>query len=79
MMVLLKERSKVLAEEMGWSLDRAAGYLEGEKYRNSGQELSPYLKVGIDEYARGFRAGYYKREEQLAPSSVRDIASARQA
>ena len=78
-MVLLKEKSKVLAEEMGWSLDRAAGYLEGERFRQEGKELSAYLKVGIDEYARGFRAGYYKREKPVHAPNVHDIASARHA
>jgi len=78
-MVLLKEKSKLLAEETGWSLDRAAGYLEGEKFRQNGQVLSAYLKVGIDEYARGFRAGYYKREAPVRTSNVHEIASARQA
>ena len=75
-MVLLKERSKVLAEEAGWSLDRAAGYLEGERYRKHGMELSAYLKVGIDDYARGFRAGYYKREEPVRATNVHHIAEA---
>jgi len=79
MMVLLKEKSRVLAEQTGWSLDRAAGYLEGEKYRSRGQELSAYLKVGIDEYARGFRAGYYKRDNPVPASNVHDIAKARHA
>ena len=79
MMVVLKEKSKTLAEEMGWSLDRAAGYLEGERYRQEAKELSAYLKVGIDEYARGFRAGYYKRETTVHPSNVHHIASARHA
>ena len=79
MMVLLKEKSKELAEEMGWSLDRAAGYLEGERYRKGGMEPSAYLKVGIDDYARGFRAGYYKRNEPARAAKVHNIASARRA
>ncbi len=78
-MVLLKEKSRLLAEETGWSLERAAGYLEGEKYRKNGQSLSAYLKVGIDEYARGFRAGYYKRDKPVRPSNVHEIGAARQA
>ena len=76
-MVLLKEKSKVLAEEMGWSLDRAAGYLEGERYRTGGMEPSAYLKVGIDDFARGFRAGYYKRTEPVGAARVHNIANAR--
>jgi len=57
----------MLAEEKNWSLDRAAGYRDGERYRKSGQELSAYLNVGIDEYARGFRAAYYERDEPVHP------------
>ena len=79
MMALLKEKSKVLAEETGWSLDRAAGYLEGERYRNRGLELSAYLQVGIDEYAQGFRAGYYKRGRPAKGSNIHNITDARRA
>jgi hypothetical protein len=55
----------MLADKKTWSRDRKAGYLEGEKYRKNRRELSSYLKIGIDEYAQGFRAGYYKRDEQV--------------
>jgi hypothetical protein len=63
MKVLSKERSKVLAHQMGWSLERAEGYVEGERYRRRGLEPSSYFRVGIDDFCKGFRAGYYERAE----------------
>lgn len=58
-------RAKVLAERYGWPLDGAAGYVEGEAFRERSRPradpLPPRLLVGRDEYAIGFRAGYYGR------------------
>jgi hypothetical protein len=62
MKVLAKEKSKVLAEAKGWSLERAEGYVEGERFRRRGLRPSSYLRVGIDEYCRGFRESYYDRQ-----------------
>jgi hypothetical protein len=58
--VLSGEIGDVLIKEMGWTRERAEGYLEGQQYRR--QRLAPteYHKVGIDEYALGFRAGYFR-------------------
>ena len=61
MRVLAKEKSKVLAQRNGWSPAYAEGYVEGERYRRLGLDQSTYLRVGIDEYCLGFRAGYYDR------------------
>ena len=57
-----KAKAKVLAERYGWGLDVAEGYVDGEAYRRRSRDpLPPGLLVGIDEYAQGFRAGYYGR------------------
>ena len=62
MKVLSKEKIKVLAEQNGWSLAHAEGYLDGETFRRRGTTPSKYAQVGIDEYSLGFRAGYYERQ-----------------
>ncbi len=61
MKVLSEEKSKLAAERNGWSLAYAEGHVEGETMRRSGKVLSMYALVGIDDYARGFRAGYFPR------------------
>ena len=71
------KKSKALAEEMGWTLERAEGYVEGERYRRRRLALSEYQKVGIDEYALGFRAGYFKREELVSAAQIPNISSLR--
>ena len=37
------------------------GYTDGQAARRSKQALSAYQKVGIDHYAKGFRAGFFAR------------------
>ena len=71
------KKSKALAEEMGWTLERAEGYVEGERYRRRRLALSEYHKVGIDEYALGFRAGYFKREKPTSVGKIKTISSVR--
>ena len=55
--------SEQVANRNGWSLAKAEGYLHGVTFRQSGKPPSNYLQVGIDEYCRGFRAGYYERRD----------------
>ena len=55
------EKFTTLAEQSGWSLAFAEGYISGQVERRRGSPLSSYLKVGVDEYAMGFRAGYFAR------------------
>ena len=55
------EKFSALAEQSGWSLVFAEGYISGQVERRRGGPLSSYLKVGVDEYALGFRAGYFGR------------------
>jgi hypothetical protein len=73
--VLSEENSKMLADSMGWTQERAQGYVEGEKYRRQSLALSVYHKVGIDEFALGFRAAYYKRGDPFAESNPRQLSS----
>lgn len=58
-----QDTSKQVADRNGWSLAKAEGYLHGVTLRQSGKAPSNYLQVGIDEYCRGFRSGYYERRD----------------
>ena len=70
---LVKEKRDELAQEMGWSLERAQGYVDGETSERTGQEIPAYHKVAMDDYSKGFRTGYYT---QACSLSVRDIREA---
>ena len=61
MNVLSKEKSQVLSDRNGWSIDYARGFVDGEMNRRRGQSPTAYVFVGIDEYSLGFRAGYFER------------------
>lgn len=37
------------------------GYTDGQSARSTNASLTAYLRVGIDDYARGYRAGYFAR------------------
>ncbi len=37
------------------------GFTDGQAARRTSQALTAYLKVGIDDYAKGFRAGFFAR------------------
>lgn len=38
------------------------GVADGQRARAQGAQLDPYLQVGLDDYARGFRSGYFGKE-----------------
>ena len=59
----LEDTRERIADRYGWSLAKAEGYLHGVTLRQGGKSPSNYLQVGIDEYSRGFRAGYYERRD----------------
>ena len=53
------------------------GYSDGQAARVTNQALTAYLRVGIDDYAKGFRAGFYARSStsrSTEPSVRRHIA-----
>ena len=49
---------KALGNE-GPSVPYASGVADGQSARAAGSALTLYLQVGIDDYARGFRAGFF--------------------
>ena len=64
MKVLSTEKSKLLAEQHGWSLAHAQGYVDGETSRRLGKVPTLHARVGMDEYSLGFRAGFFERQDQ---------------
>ncbi|HKA45018.1 MAG TPA: hypothetical protein VKF40_23750 [Burkholderiales bacterium] len=61
MKILSAEKSKLLAEQNGWSLEFAQGFVDGETSRRLGKAPALLALVGIDERSMGFRAGYFER------------------
>ena len=59
--VAFKEKSRVLAEQHGWSLSTAQGYVDGETFRKRHRPATDHVLVGIDDYSEAFRAGYFHR------------------
>ena len=51
---------KTLGKE-GPSAAYVSGVAEGQAARAGGSALTLYLQVGIDDYARGFRAGFFSQ------------------
>lgn len=72
MQILSREKSKVLAEQHGWSLTIAEGYVDGEACRRRGKAPPAHALVGMDEYSEGFRAGYYLRNPDSTRSDSRN-------
>jgi hypothetical protein len=46
------------------------GFTDGQAARATNSALTAYLRVGIDDYARGFRAGFFERTA-AAPAAER--------
>lgn len=58
---LSEQKATAIAQQMGWSLAFAEGYIAGQSERWRGNRSSSYVMVGMDDYARGFRVGYFER------------------
>lgn len=58
---LSREKHTARSELNGWSHAFAEGLLSGQTERQRGSPPSSYLIVGADDYALGFRAGYFQR------------------
>ena len=59
--VAFREKSVVLAEQNGWPIISAKGYVDGEVFRKRRKDPPLHAMVGIDDYSEGFRAGYFDR------------------
>jgi len=78
MTVLSREKSKVLADKYGWSLERAQGFVDGEISRRRGAKPSTYVQIGIDDYSLGFRASYYDRQKPVSSAHSDQLPVVRQ-
>lgn len=52
--------------ENGWTGAFANGFTDGQAARGRNQPLSVYIRVGIDDYARGYRQGFFNRTTSAA-------------
>jgi hypothetical protein len=43
----------------GYSSAYSNGFVDGQAAHEEGASLTLYLQVGIDDYAKGFRAGFF--------------------
>jgi len=59
MTALIKEKINVVAEQNGWPVARAQGYVDGEIARKRNRVPPQIALIGCDEYCLGFRAGYF--------------------
>ena len=64
------EELKVIGNETSRSAAYVNGYADGKTSRARDEVLSPYLYIGIDDYARGFRAGFFER---MIPPGVASV------
>ena len=58
--MLLKE-VKIMNDGSSGSAAFVNGFADGKSARARGQALSPYQNIGMDDYANGFRAGFFGR------------------
>jgi hypothetical protein len=70
MKIVSDQAIRLLAALGGWTYEFAKGYRAGQSRRVSGTRASAYALVAIDEYGRGFRAGYFGRERAAMQSNV---------
>jgi len=81
---LIKQNANILAEQNAWSTAYTEAYLAGRHHHRLGKPLGAYARVGIDEYALGYRAGYFERKNpestkvqtsEMAETPVKVIAA----
>ena len=58
-----EKRIKIEQEMEGWTPRRTQGYVEGRFCQRNGQYMAECYEFGMDEYSKGFRAGYYSRDD----------------
>ena len=55
------ERLRTEEIDNGWTSAFAHGFTDGQAARGRNQPLTAYVRVGIDDYARGYRQGFFNR------------------
>ena len=66
------EKRDLLVAEMGWTKERAQGYVDGETTQISGVDLPSCHQTGMDDYSKGFRTGYYTQACSVSIDDVRE-------
>ena len=62
------ERLRFAEADKSWSSAFADGFVDGQAARSKNQRLRAYVRVGIDDYARGYRQGFFNRTASVHPS-----------
>lgn len=70
MTTILKDKRDALAQNMGWTPQRAQGYVDGETSQRRGQDLPGRHEVDANEYSKGFLTGYYTQASPLWPGCI---------
>ena len=54
------------------------GFADGQAASLRNEPLSPYLRVGLDDYAKGYRSGFYSMKARRTTSDLKNrVASGR--
>lgn len=61
------ERIRGSEADNSWTSAFANGFTDGQAARVRNQALTAYIRVGIDDYARGYRQGFFDRGSSAAP------------
>ena len=67
---LTKEKTDKIAQELGWTPRRTQGYVEGRFCQRNGHYMPECYKIGMDEFSKGFRTGYYKQDDPLSKTNI---------
>jgi hypothetical protein len=68
---LSNENSSALAKRMDWPIEYAEGYIAGQSCRRYGERLANHYMVGLDNFAVGFRTGYFERPNSFGKAERR--------
>jgi hypothetical protein len=69
--LLPNEKASALAKQMGWPIEYAEGYIAGQSCRRHGKRLASHFMVGLDNFALGFRTGYFERPNSFGKAELR--------
>jgi hypothetical protein len=68
------ENIRSLEVNNGWSSAFANGFTDGQAARDRNDPLTAYVRVGIDDYAKGFRQGFFNRRAPALHRTARPAA-----
>lgn len=68
------ERDRII-RELDCAVEFAEGYVHGKRCQRGGVALSWRFRVGTDEYAKGFRTGYYVEACSLLVEQNRETSA----